>query len=134
MTKKMLKPLRDGFPDRSYAGEPYDYIIAPQALWCLLLVGKLHEEAEEIKDDMTNPSEYGDALQVLMDLATVNGVKWADVEADRVAKHARIGGYLEMKVLIREPKIITIDPERAKIVGEITAESILEVQPLRSQS
>jgi len=68
----------------------------------LLLIGKLHEEAEEIRESMTDPVEYADALQVLMDLATLNAVPWSEIEHQRREKEVRKGGFLRGKVLRKE--------------------------------
>src|SRR5579859_2195770 len=60
MTKKLMKALPDNRPDGKWTGDPYITDHCPPNLWPLILVGKLHEEAEEIREDMTNPDEYAD--------------------------------------------------------------------------
>ncbi len=83
-------------------GEPYRTVTAPDEIMNLLLIGKLHEEAEEIRENMTDISEYADALQVLMDLAKSNGVIWALVEEEAKAKARIAGRFTEPRILIKD--------------------------------
>lgn len=102
--KKSMKLIRDIYPieDDYHAAHPYDTIISAPNLWPLLLIGKMHEEVEEIRADMAHPNEYADLLDVLMDCAEANGVEWRDVEIAREDKRRRLGGFTEGKVLYRE--------------------------------
>jgi predicted house-cleaning noncanonical NTP pyrophosphatase (MazG superfamily) len=102
--KKTLKLIRDAYPimDEHHRRFPYDATIAPPNLKSLLLIGKMHEEVEEIRADMAHPEEYGDLLQVMRDCAYANGVLWSDVERWRADKWNRLGGYSEGKILVRE--------------------------------
>ncbi len=67
----------------------------------ILLVAKLHEESQKIARDATNPEEYADLLQVMMDLAHLNGVPWDFVEAARLNKLEEKGGFSRGLVLSR---------------------------------
>lgn len=58
------------------------------------LNAKLHEEAAEVIKDPANAEEYGDTLQVLMDMAQLNGLTWDEVEKARYKKGCRKGRFL----------------------------------------
>lgn len=64
------------------------------ALHKSLLIGKLHEEVEEIARTPRNASEYGDVLACLIDLAALNGLKWEYVLDAEQAKRELKGGFL----------------------------------------
>jgi predicted house-cleaning noncanonical NTP pyrophosphatase (MazG superfamily) len=112
-THKKQKLIRDnvgpGNPEHGEyllkGGAPYNLLMVPTQLQPLLLVGKLHEEAEEIREAMTDPVEYADALQVLMDLAKLNGVPWSEIKFQREMKEMRRGGFLTGRSLLREETI-----------------------------
>lgn len=59
----------------------------------LALVAKLNEEVDEIARDATNVEEYADLLEALRELAFINGVMFEDIEAARVEKRERLGGF-----------------------------------------
>lgn len=59
----------------------------------LALLLKLHEEAEEIGRHATDPAEYADLLEVMLELMRVNNVSWAQVEEALLAKRERLGGF-----------------------------------------
>jgi len=58
-----------------------------------LLAAKLHEEAAEINDAPFDVNEYADLKQVWMDLAALNGLTEAEIEAARIIKYAECGGF-----------------------------------------
>ena len=65
-----------------------------------LLALKLFEESAEIADDPSDPAEYADLLEVMLELARLNGVPWAAIERKlwekRELKGAfRLGRYKE---------------------------------------
>lgn len=62
-------------------GVPYETFRAPDWLWPLLLIGKLHEEADEVRQAPRDPNEYADVLIVLGSLAKVNEVSLASIKA-----------------------------------------------------
>ena len=106
-TQKLIRdrvgPDTPGHKDYLAKGLPdYEVDLAPQSLITILLVGKLHEEAEEVREDQTNPEEYADVLQTLMDLAYLNGVSFSEVEYQRKLKLGKKGGFTGGKVLRRE--------------------------------
>ncbi len=59
----------------------------------MALLLKLHEEASEIADAATDASEYADVLEVLLELAKINGVRWAAIEQALLCKRERLGGF-----------------------------------------
>lgn len=65
-----------------------------------LLVAKLLEESAELAKSMDSAEEYADVLQVLRDLAKLNGVDWGAVENKRWTKYAKLGGFSEGRFLI----------------------------------
>lgn len=106
---KVMKLIRNLLGPNSLAhaeyvakGNPdYDVLKLPHEFLPLVLVGKLHEEAEEIREDMSNPEEYADALQVLQDLAFLNYVPWSEVEFAQRQKVCKKGAFTSGKVLSR---------------------------------
>ena len=90
----------------AHGGTPYEtrhiYGTATRPIMSILLVGKLHEEAEEIRESLTDRNEYADALQVLMDLARINGVNWRDVESAREDKLGYAGAFTQPRLLVQE--------------------------------
>lgn len=64
----------------------------------MALLLKLHEETDEISRDATNPTEYADLLEVMIELARINGVRWASIEKALLAKRAERGGFRLGKV------------------------------------
>lgn len=71
-------------------------------LMAAYLIAKLHEETEEVREAMTDVNEYGDCLQVLMDLARVNGVKWRHVRRAQRAKWYEAGGFTKPRFAVSE--------------------------------
>jgi len=59
----------------------------------LALVSKLHEEAEEIAECATDPAEYADMIEVLIELARINGVSWEEIERTAIEKREERGGF-----------------------------------------
>lgn len=59
----------------------------------VLLLLKLHEEAEEIALCPTDPAEYADMIEVLAELARLNGVSWDDIEQVAIDKNDEFGGF-----------------------------------------
>jgi predicted house-cleaning noncanonical NTP pyrophosphatase (MazG superfamily) len=70
----------------------------------LALCLKLHEEAGEIADCPSDPSEYADMLEVMLELARLNGVNWSHIEKALVQKRKVLGGFRKGHVLIYPPK------------------------------
>lgn len=66
----------------------------------LALCLKLHEEAAEIAADPTDPEEYGDLLEVMMELARINGVSWNDVLMAQEEKRTWKGGFRQGRVQV----------------------------------
>ena len=64
----------------------------------MALVLKLHEEAQEIAADATNPEEYADLLEVLLALAYANGVNCEDILEALMAKREAKGGFEEGQI------------------------------------
>lgn len=59
-----------------------------------LLVAKLHSEAEEIANALTDAEEYGDILEVVYALARLNGVDLNEIDRRRSHKRAMKGGLM----------------------------------------
>lgn len=66
-----------------------------------LLVGKLHEESQEIAEDITEAEEYADLLTVMRQLAKLGGVDFTQVEKIAAWKEAERGGFTCGRVLHR---------------------------------
>ena len=83
-------------------GEPYRTVEAPDEIMNLLLVAKLHEEAEEIREAMTDVAEYADLLAVLLSLARRNGVSFLEIVD--VMNHKRIvaGDFTKPRLLVKD--------------------------------
>lgn len=95
MTKK-VKLIRDklnGIP-----GSSVIYCNGPQRH--ALLVAKLHEEVQEIAENLTDPMEYADLYEVLLELADNNGVTLKDILNVRFDKLAACGGFSLGKLMI----------------------------------
>lgn len=74
----------------------------------VMLAEKSAEEMDEIRaSGYVDPSEYADALEILVSLAELSGVDWAEVERVRIAKRASRGAFLSG--LVYDPEW---DPER----------------------
>lgn len=70
-----------------------------------MLIGKLHEEAQEIAEEQTDPLEYADALTILKDLAKLNDVPWELIEKLELEKAAERGRFLTGKVMHRPERL-----------------------------
>lgn len=68
----------------------------------MLLQAKLHEEASEIAEDPRDPAEYADLLEVLLELARVNGVPWQAIEHSLLEKRRQRGGFRRGMVMTRK--------------------------------
>lgn len=107
---EMTKLLRDKRGDQqpehleylAKGGIPYRTVVLPDDAMNLILIGKLHEETEEIRAALQDKNEYADALQVLMDLAARNGVNWQDVMIARVHKLEKAGAFTQPRILVRD--------------------------------
>lgn len=99
-----LKPIRDNRdqPPEGAAWPPYVTQICPEWLWPLLLIGKMHEEVEEVREDPSNPEEYADVLELLYAVAESNGVSREAIEHARIKKLGTAGAFTERKVLVRD--------------------------------
>ncbi len=99
MTRRVTKCklIRDGLTPLG----PVTCQPAPStAIHAALLIGKLHEEVEEIAEDLTDAREYADVLQALMDLAQLSDVPWKEVETELAWKLKRRGGFAGGKVML----------------------------------
>jgi predicted house-cleaning noncanonical NTP pyrophosphatase (MazG superfamily) len=83
-------------------GEPYRTVTAPDEIMNLLLVAKLHEEAEEIREDMTDVAEYADLLAVLLSLARRNGIAFVEIVTEMQAKRGIAGDFTQPRLLIKD--------------------------------
>lgn len=87
MTVKLVRdgqvPHADGrsAPANSWAGKQ------------LALTAKMHEEVGEIADDPTNPYEYADLLEAMLEMAHSNNVPWGEIEAAVLHKRGLKGGF-----------------------------------------
>jgi predicted house-cleaning noncanonical NTP pyrophosphatase (MazG superfamily) len=74
--------------DKRHSGGPYAYRVlnVNPELKNILLVGKLHEEAEEIRENMEDIDEYADVYECLRELAANNGIKTRVLVKDGHAK------------------------------------------------
>lgn len=68
----------------------------------ILLCAKLHEEAAEIVDDPKDPAEYADLLEVMEELARINGVSWRKILSVKKKKHAERGGFRKGLVMVKK--------------------------------
>ena len=60
----------------------------------LALVEKVKEETLEVVcSNFKDVEEYGDVIQVILDLARNNGIYPSEIEVARVAKYNRLGGF-----------------------------------------
>lgn len=108
--KQMMKALPDNRgsdqPEHdtylANGGEPYDTYRCPEHLYPLMLVAKLHEEAEEIREDMRNPDEYADIIIVAYALARLNNVGLDAIEAAISRRLDMKGTFSLGKVMRRE--------------------------------
>jgi predicted house-cleaning noncanonical NTP pyrophosphatase (MazG superfamily) len=94
---KKVKLIRDFLKP---SGTKLRKVEAP--LRAALLIGKLHEEVQEIADDLGDAREYADVYQALMDLAELSGVAWKDVEYHLVQKREQKGGFSHGNVMVVE--------------------------------
>ncbi len=62
------------------------------------LILKLHEEAQEIAKDPSEPEEYADLLEVLWALADANCVSSADIMFIMETKRKEFGGFSEGQI------------------------------------
>lgn len=70
----------------------------------LALVAKLHEETEEIAKDATDPAEYADLLETMLELARINRVPWPEIETAMAKKRRERGGFRVGRIwIVDEP-------------------------------
>lgn len=65
----------------------------PEELMDMALIHKLHSEVSEVERDLTNPEEYGDVLDALIELADRHGITLGRIMAASHAKRERKGGF-----------------------------------------
>lgn len=95
MFLRMMKLIRAGRRNNAdYAGEHYEVAKVQPFFLPSMLIGKLHEEAEEVRDSLNEPEEYGDVLQVLYDLGRLHGVTPEMMEYSRLKKLAKDGDFV----------------------------------------
>lgn len=68
----------------------------------LALCLKLHEEASEIAECAVDPDEYADLLEVMLELARLNGVSWASIERSFLRKREERGGFRRGMIMTRQ--------------------------------
>ena len=68
----------------------------------LALTCKLHEEASEIARAPTDPAEYADLLEVMLELARLNGVPWSDIEKALLEKREARGAFRRGNIYIQD--------------------------------
>lgn len=66
-----------------------------------LLLLKMHEEVQELAREPQDPQEYADVLEVLLEIARLQGVPWAAVEAAFEEKRKAVGAFRMGKVLVQ---------------------------------
>lgn len=66
------------------------------------LLLKLHEEADEISRGAECPEEYADLLEVMLEIARMNDVSWADIEAALLRKREERGAFQRGMVWVKE--------------------------------
>ncbi len=65
-------------------------------------MAKLHEESEEIARDATEPAEYADLLEVMLELMRINDVSWHSVEDALRHKRAERGAFRLGRIWIKD--------------------------------
>lgn len=93
-----VKLVRDKMAERD--GEVIQPVNTRSGKHALLLL-KLHEEAEEIARAATDPEEYADLLEAMLELARMNGVTWPSIEEALLKKREERGGFRRGMVMIR---------------------------------
>lgn len=93
----MGKLVRDKIPDliRADGGDPCIRILGEQEYRSALHT-KLAEEAAELTEATGSDvaEELADVREVLVAIADLHGIRWADVERIARAKHDECGGFL----------------------------------------
>lgn len=85
----------------SHGGEPYDTVYCPSIFYPLILVAKLHEEVEEIRESLTDANEYADLIIVARSLAALNGVSTEAIDAAIAERKKSKGAFTLGKVMVR---------------------------------
>ncbi len=83
-------------------GVPYETFRCPDWLYPLVLIGKLHEEVEEVREAMNDPREYADVIIVLSSLAYINGVNKDAINAAVDGRRDMKGAFTLGKILRRK--------------------------------
>jgi predicted house-cleaning noncanonical NTP pyrophosphatase (MazG superfamily) len=96
-----VKMIRDNMVFEQRDGERVQFVNSLPGKQALLLL-KLHEEADEISRDATDPVEYADLIEVMMELARINGVSWSVVEEARQKKFEERGGFRRGRIWIKD--------------------------------
>jgi predicted house-cleaning noncanonical NTP pyrophosphatase (MazG superfamily) len=65
----------------------------------VLLINKIHEKASALAEDATNIDEYTDLLEAVKELAYINEITWADIEAAEIKNKEIKGGFVQGKVI-----------------------------------
>lgn len=66
----------------------------------MALLLKLHEEVNEIANAATDPTEYADLLETLLELAKINEVPWNKIEESLLNKREQLGGFQMAQIWI----------------------------------
>lgn len=79
-------------------------------LLALTLVAKLHEEAQEIAEDISDPKEYADMFEAIYQLMELGGVSNIEVQKIRAIKSRDRGGFSLGKIML-----VPSNPQKEKI-------------------
>lgn len=82
-------------------GIPYETYRIDPIFYPLILIGKLHEEIEEIREAMNDPNEYADVMIVLASLAHLNGITPEQLDAAMERRKNMKGMFTLGKILRR---------------------------------
>ena len=106
--------------------------VSTDAEYQMALLLKLHEEAQEIADDATNPEEYADLLEVLLALAYANGVNCEDILGALILKRAAKGGFDEGQIWEEVGNREPISPLLPGIIIELDVDEWLRIAMSRA--
>lgn len=95
---KAIRDLKHSDPEEhakylASGGSDYEVEECPWHLWALVLVAKLHEETEEIRECPTDANEYADLIQVAYALAAHHGVSEQDIREAIKLKTLKWGAF-----------------------------------------
>ncbi len=91
-----VKMIRDKLEPTVGAVRPVNSLPGRQ----LALIAKLHEEVEGIAKDATDPAEYAELLEAMMELMRINKVPWGKVEQAFRERRADQGGLRKGQIWV----------------------------------